>query len=579
MRRLVCDLTFVSLIALAFTGCGASSANNDIHGNIKRTDPDAATQRDDGAFGVNDGGVTDGGRKGSKPDKSNDGGTTRDDEGPAGDDDDTLTGSTSTSSSGSDAATNGPGPTDDDTDDDDDDVGPTVPDDSSDTDDTDPAAGGAGNEPSDDDGPRIDGGRDPDTDTDTDDTDDVTTDPDVTIPEELEDCSHDGTGYEGYCYSNYYCDGKQTQAYSECSEYEDGPRCSCSAYQSNGTSVNMEFKVPKIDGQATCDMVAGICADGDQPEFTGEFKCSVTSESLDDYGCNRQQQCVRETEVSGLVATERRYKQLSCYNYSGGDDLDCSCDDGLNPQNNRHVLLSDVDPADACGVMTDLCWNGISPTPVGTPTCAPDPAQQNASDTGCSDGIRCDQATTVDGEETTISQTTYANCSKSSGGWGCTCQLDNASIEFNVTPQAESADTCSNAVATCDDALATETPGDLTCEYYSTDSYGPDNCGAQLKCYKEGTLGDTKVRRTGFVSTNCYKNGSEWSCSCYSQNTGENKQVAADSSLTMDEVCLEAVATCVGEVDPSVGYTNYGGGFPTPGIDVPVSMTPTAPGK
>jgi hypothetical protein len=28
-----------------------------------------------------------------------------------------------------------------------------------------------------------------------------------------------------------------------------------------------------------------------------------------------------------------------------------------------------------------------------------------------------------------------------------------------------------------------------------------------------------------------------------------------------------------------VGYTNYGGGFPTPGIDVPISMTTTAPGK
>jgi hypothetical protein len=332
--------------------------------------------------------------------------------------------------------------------------------------------------------------------------------------------------------------------------------CSCG----NGTS----FKVDEITGISTCEDYLNPCSNTDPVEFTGDFTCSVNTKYADTANCYTYENCERSVTLSsGLEAVQQVQKQVNCYD-AGNGTVQCSCYD---PTSNKSVnqYLSDISMSKACGVMEDVCWNGVEPAPQGEVTCESVPGNSYHDENQCQEQQNCTQEATIGDQTTSLVDTTYVYCAIDTGdAMICSCQdFNGATATIDATASGDNAGLCTGLIGSCPDILAAPVSGDVSCAVTNQGSSGNYNCSADVSCEQAGQLGDIQFTKSGYLSVSCGRTGddtSDWSCGCYSSGVNGNATITMPGDVGAWDTCSNAVNECATKVDILIGSNGGGGG-------------------
>nr|PZN19644.1 MAG: hypothetical protein DIU78_20690 [Pseudomonadota bacterium] len=356
-----------------------------------------------------------------------------------------------------------------------------------------------------------------------------------------------------YCKVDHICENNQFLSTFCLADGTGVLACSC-----QGASRYQDYLIEGASGLAACELVAEVCAEGEEVSFEDPPECSTRERSMGLDYCGLTEVCRRKADLgNGVTAVLNESKSTNCYREST-TSVYCECVG--NTGNYRGYRLQTSDLGDACDVLHGICGSE-DPEVEGETECTA--THQSSGTDYCEVNETCtDTFEIADGVVAVSQYSRWASCTRSGDGLRCHCQGDDGALELGRagTPSPE---TCRDTLEICRALDALEVTGEAECRQRS--QFGDvDFCNASLECAMDATIGDEPVRVFGNLDVHCNRFSGNWSCGC---NT-----YADSATLTVDasdawEACTEATKRCPEAVDvqPSAG----GGLIPPGGGPIP----------
>lgn len=324
---------------------------------------------------------------------------------------------------------------------------------------------------------------------------------------------------------NATTDGDETTTDDEATDGDE-------ATTDDGDETTTDDDKPQTNPDTTAAPDAGGTETSDEPVLSGTVTpidsptdCDLITKSVSSTYCELQEVC-GDTSVYS-----------SCSSSTDGSWL-CSCSGGVS---SGSYQLAGATEETACGVVRDLCMQGVSPDFGSELDCST--TYRSATTTSCQFQQTCAQSADLGNGVTALASASYTSyCSDLGGGYlNCTCYAPTGSHSFDVTGlTGETA--CEATMGLCVSSEADDAPVTKDCAT-TYESASADTCSLQLACVNTFDLGEGTAQTNNSPYANCSRNDNdEFVCSCSSNGRGLSFDLLTGADGTNG--CEQALDVC-----------------------------------